>query len=321
MRFSVDAWDPGYGSSLADAAESLEASGARVSLDVETPEGEWAPIRPSAVAEPSAVLFVDGVRRIDARVWIAAGNGSGSSMGVCASYAAGVVCCCDEGAHLTWLDTRRGLFATDPQAEPVATRFGGWPVALTAPDPASPAGVTLSLAVQRKLADLEAAVATNARGERPRDDDLLVLDGPLRGRTRLPRAVSLIKSHQSVYLPPQLAGIVGALDCHERTPVFLLGTTWERYTWYVRLPCAIESSWHGIVRLECSTEREPAEAIALATLTQAVLPRYASEAHKDARSPQNLYPIAGLEQQLRHRLGDTKLLWRGLREAASSGTG
>ena len=71
MRFCVDAWDVSYGTALAVADEDLPASVARVETDVETPADQWAPIPAgSDVPHPSAVLFVDGVRRIDARVWI-----------------------------------------------------------------------------------------------------------------------------------------------------------------------------------------------------------------------------------------------------------
>ena len=38
---------------------------------------------------------------------------------------------------------------------------------------------------------------------------------------------------------------------------------------------------------------------------QRLLTGYASEQHKEPRAPQNLYPIAGLEQELRRRLGDS----------------
>src|SRR5450755_4339210 len=71
MRCSVDAWDVTYGTALAVTDEDLPASAARVETDVETPADQWAPIPvASNVQHPSAVLFVDGVRRIDARVWI-----------------------------------------------------------------------------------------------------------------------------------------------------------------------------------------------------------------------------------------------------------
>ena len=54
----------------------------------------------------------------------------------------------------------------------------------------------------------------------------------------------------------------------------------------------------------------------LAGLSQRCLGRFASAAYKDSRAPQNLYPIAGLERELRRRLGDPRLLYRALREAA-----
>jgi hypothetical protein len=110
--------------------------------------------------------------------------------------------------------------------------------------------------------------------------------------------------------------MVGALAGGERTPVFLMGTTWERYAWYLRLPCSPGSPWAGVVRIECSADLPRAEVTRLANLSQATLCRYASLEYKDARAPQNLYPIAGLERQLRRRLGDTRLLYRALRVAA-----
>ncbi|HVE95639.1 MAG TPA: hypothetical protein VNA67_01420 [Pseudonocardiaceae bacterium] len=63
MRFSVDPWDPGYGASL--DVEELGESSAPVVADVELPEDRWRPL-----------------------------DGMIASPALCASYAAGVVCCC-----------------------------------------------------------------------------------------------------------------------------------------------------------------------------------------------------------------------------------
>ena len=62
---------------------------------------------------------------------------------------------------------------------------------------------------------------------------------------------------------------------------------------------------------------QPAAAVTLADRTAVTLPCFASAAHKDGRAPQNLYPIAGLERGLRHRLGDGKYLYRQLRSHAA----
>ena len=358
MRFSVDAWDVGYGTALAIAEEDLPASVARVETDVETPADQWAPISVgSDMPHPSAVLFVDGVRRIDARVWIddspATGNGTANrplaaglaataSMAVCASYAAGVVCCCGypgrRQAHLLAAEIRRGLFTTAAHATDIWTRAGTYRARHTAGRDTVPLTMTLSNALQQALAEIEVITALAARTALPhaaehgasspngRDgpDDLLVIDGPLRNRAHLPRTMGLIKTHRAGYLPPDLNRVVAALTAGQRTPVFLMGTSWERHAWYLRLPSTPDvpgAPWAGVVRCEAATDLSLPQLTALANLSQTVLCRYASVAYKDSRAPQNLVPIAGLENTLRHRLGDTRVLYRALREAAQAPSG
>jgi hypothetical protein len=109
---------------------------------------------------------------------------------------------------------------------------------------------------------------------------------------------------------------VGKLTPGQRTPVFLMGTSWDRHSWYLRLPCAPGAPWAGIVRVECAADLRRSEVIRLADLSQACLGRFASAPYKDSRAPQNLYPIGGLEHELRHRLGDQRLLFRALSQAA-----
>jgi hypothetical protein len=82
---------------------------------------------------------------------------------------------------------------------------------------------------------------------------------------------------------------VATLSPGQRTPTFLLGSSWDRYTWYLRLPCLPGAPWAGIVRLECSAALKSADAIGMAWLSQATLCRYASVEYKDTRAPQNLY--------------------------------
>lgn len=334
MRFHVDSWDPTYGSSVENAELTIGDSTAKVTPDIELAPADWKPISPSHAPAPGAVLIVDGVRRVEARIWIEQSppaepastiNGTRQAvMALCASYAAGTVCCCpDRGAHLLTSESRRGLFTTASNAVNVPTTAGTYQVTITLDDQEENLPALLSAALQRKLGELEILVATNARtaladhGVRE-SSDLLVVDGPLRGRTHLPRALGLIKSHRASYLPPDLHAMVGTLTAGERTPVFLMGTSWDRHAWYLRLPGAPGAPWAGVVRLECAADIPKAEAIALANLSQLVLPRYASCEYKDPRAPQNLVPVAGLERELRRRLGDPVLLSRALRVAAAT---
>jgi hypothetical protein len=176
----------------------------------------------------------------------------------------------------------------------------------------------LVLGVQAQLRELEVGVAGEARARPDVDDDLLVVDGPLRGRAHLPRTLGYVKTHRVEYLPPDLTAVVTALRAGERSPVFLLGTSWHRYAWYLRLPGPAGSPWAGIVRAECAADLDPATAIGLAHLSTVTLPRFASAAYKDPRAPQNLIPVAGLERRLRNLLGDPRLLHRTLTRAAAA---
>ena len=310
MRFMVDGWAPDYGSSLQEV-EELAESVADLDPGVEIAPQAWAPVRPLELAAPGSILFVDGVRRVEARLWLEVGDDH--QPGLCASYAAGVVRSTAEAATVEVTEVRRALLSTADEVDDITTPLGTWAATHTKADASKPVFDLLSLALQQKLGELEIICAANARASVPDDeDDLLVIDGPLHGRTKVPRAIGMIKTQQSAYLPSELNRMVGALAACERTPVFRLETSWERYSWYLRLPGAGGSPWAGVVRVECSPDLSAVDAATVASLSQAVLPRFASESFKDPRAPQNLYPIGGLERTLRHRLGDPQLLRRAL---------
>ena len=306
MRFWVDAWDPAYGTS--PDQEPLGSSEAGTDPGVEVPAERWRPVRPEPVAAPPAVHFVDGVRRVDAHMWIAADGGAVAA--VAASYAAGVVSCRAGAAGADRVDVRRGLFTPAPGVPDLRLAQVTYEVQKADADD----DLRLSNALQNAMADTEAECALRARTD---PDDLLVLDGPLGKRGQLARVLGMVKTHRSRYLDPALHGLVAELGPGERTPVFRLGADWPRFSWYLRLPCRPGAPWAGVVRVECPDLDLP-DVRDLAALSQVVLPRYASAEHKDPRAPQNLYPIGGLERLLRRRLGDRLLLERSLRRAAAA---
>lgn len=327
MRYSVDGWDPGYGSSAEDTGDvgpAVVGSTARVEVEIERPAAAWSPVPPSAgtaTPDPEAVVFLDGVRRLEARVWVHDDEGTSATLGMAASWAAGAVCCCRQGAHLVAGSMRRGLFTSTPNATALQTRAGRFdPHHVPVGTDDAPAQA-LTAGLQRQLGDLEVLTALTVRENSvghlaDPGSDLVVVDGPLRGRQHLPRTVGYIKSHRAVYLPAELNTVVAQLGPGERTPVFSMGTTWDRFAWYLRLPSRPASPWTGVVRVECASTLPVDEVIALAAQTQRVLPRYASVEYKDSRAPQNLVPIAGLERTLRHRLGDQSYVHRALQASA-----
>ena len=313
VPFTVDPWDPAYGQAFSeeDGGSALDESSAELVLGLEVPAAEWRPIDADpALAPPGVVLFLDGIRRIDARVWVHATGGQ-PALGIAASLAAGIVAC-DDVARVVDVTVERGLFTAAPEAGGISTSAATYPVRTAA----GPGYDKLSLALQQRLSALEAELAVAVRQSTAADDDLLVVDGPLRGRGHVDRTVGYIKTHHASYLPPQQAAVVGALQPGQRTPAFTMGTSWRRNSWYLQLPAGGGAPWAGVVRIECSADLPASRVTELAGLTAKVLPPLASAPHKDPRAPQNLVPIGGLERELRRRLGDQQLLYRALRSAA-----
>jgi hypothetical protein len=313
MRFTVDPWDPAYGASLESEVEPSEAP---VAVDVERAPAAWGPHTPPPdTPVPGAIVFVDGVRRLEARTWIEVGRADQptAEAGIFASYAAGAVRC-DGRAEIVDVEVGRGLYSPAAQLVDVATNAGVFVARRT--EDARPE--SLMYAVHSDMADAEVRIAERARR---RGDELLLLDGPLRKRAHVPDAVGIVKTHHVRYLPPDLDRIVGTLAPGQRTPVFRVDAQpFSRYSWYVRLPGPPGGPWAGIARCEATGALPPAEVACLADRVTAALGPFASEPHKDARAPQNLYPIAGLERELRHRLGDSDILYRSLRQASATVT-
>lgn len=303
MRFSVETWAPDYGGGMETA--DLEATSDVVDVDVELPADQWRPVVPTGPPLES-VAFVDGVRRIDARVWVH--EGDVARPGVCASVAAGVVGSVGGRARVVDARVARGLFTTAADAGPIATRWGTYELHPVADDTVD----ALYLRVHEAMIALESEVAAALEGMQ-----LLVVDGPLRGRSDLTAAVGYVKTHHVAYLPDPLMAVVGRLAPGERSPVFLVGGRFTRWSWYARLPGPIAHPLSGIVRCELPAVGTIDAAADRADTVTATIGRFASEAHKDPRAPQNLYPIAGLESELRRRLGDPLLLERSLRRAAT----
>ena len=300
MKFDVEAWHPDYGApsqpELVDSTEAVDPS-------VEIQPERWRPLLPECAPAPE-ILFVDGVRRVDANLWIERSD-QFPGFGLAATYAAGAVRCTTE-ATVVAAEVRKGIF-TGVDADPIATSVGVYEVMTTK-------GSTpeeLWLGIQERMGDLEGQVAAAHTGEA-----LVVVDGPLSHRRHVDRAVGYIKTQHVQYLPDELRVTLVDLPVGYRTPLFLTSTSWNRFSWYLRLANGSGPAG-GLVRCEVKADMTVADAARLAHVVSASLPRYASQRHKDPRAPQNLYPIGGLERELRRRLGDRDLAMRALLVAAA----
>ena len=301
MRFTVEPWSAEYGPS--SEAAMLEAA-QPPKLDVEMDPERWAAITPAWDGRVD-VVFIDGVRRVDANVWIHQ-DGDLPALGLCAVYAAGAVRA-NGTADVVAVESDRGLFTSALGASDLETRHGTYRVHPSVGE--SPED--LWLAIQSEMGKKEGELA-RAFGT----DSLVVVDGPLSHGRHPNGVVGYIKRQHTHYLPPELRSVLLDLPVSRRTPIFLIGGRSNRYSWYQRLAVGGGPSG-GLVRCEVAADCAIDQAIRLADTVASVLPRFASEPHKDPRAPQNLYPIAGLERTLRRRLGDPSLMERAIRLASA----
>jgi hypothetical protein len=306
MRFAVESWDPAYGISAAESA--LEPADQPVDAGVEVALDRWQPIAPDGRA-PETILFVDGVRRIDSRVWI--DDGALSRPAICATVAAGVVRCEPTAATVVDVKVERGLYTAVADAVAIKTRHGTYQARAAADDE----DARLYSSLHTHMTELERSMSGSFD-----QAELVVFDGPLRGRQEA-MGVGYVKTQKVQYLEPAQHRVVAALDDGERSPLFAISGQYPRWSWYLRLPGPRSHALSGIVRLELPGLGGVDDAVGRADRISAALPRFASKPHREARAPQNLYPIAGLEQELRRRLGDARLLERALRVTAGSSNG
>lgn len=306
MRVAIDAWDPGYGSGSSDQRD-LVPSDVPTDAGAEVPIERWQPIRAEECRPWDAVVFVDGVQRIDARAWVTGDDGV-TRQGLCVSVAAGAVRC-DGRAEVLDVLVDRALVSPVQGADHLVTRHGVWRHVPVADDDLE----VLDRAIGKLRSQLEVTLAQRVAVA----GDQLVVDGPLSQHRHLAGAVGYVKTLQRGYGPPDVLRVAATLQPGERTPMLVIGDHVARWSWYVRLPGPTVHPLAGVVRCEAAGDISLTSASALADCTTRSLPRFASAPHKDSRAPQNLYPIAGLERALRRHLGDQGLLLRALRSAAA----
>ncbi|MCS7172800.1 MAG: hypothetical protein N0A24_05250 [Armatimonadetes bacterium] len=308
LRIRLDPWDVDYGPELS-AEEEPEGQKSDVFPDVELPEHAWQPVYPAEPFLLDRIYFVDGVRRIDARVVV---EGEPIAYGAFGSFAAGSVCVQDGVAQFGPCILDRLLVIGGGRSLdhpiPVMPRAAYRPVSTEGRDSEAP--------LQKLQEEMRLAEERLARELADADRTLVVVDGPLtfadpvRGA-----AVGFIKHISRFYLSsPKSLEVLRGLPTGARTPLFGLhgARRFARYSWFLRLipPAAGDPPFSGIVRLEVSETVGREAARRLADATAWALPRFVRPRGMDPRAPQNLAPIGALEAHLRRRLGDRLLLRR-----------
>jgi uncharacterized protein len=305
LRLRIDPWDPEYGASV-ELDEALEPP---AGLDLEVEEsGDWAPVASGVLAELPCCSFIDGVRRIEARLF--AEDGVAEVPGLAGSWAVGAAWS-TRPPRIDEIVVGRELVVGGGLEPPGMTliigrsllEFGSRSIPGAAPlDPLR--------GLQNAMRAAEAALAQ--RLHESRKADLVICDGPLSYLAEGP-VVGMVKRQSRSYLDADRSRVLARLHAGERTPIFKFGAhARELYSWYLRLSDhrPIDGAMAGVVRLEVAASIGLVGAQKLASLAGAVLPRFAAQPGRDPRAPQNLYPVAALEAALRHRLGDSALIRR-----------
>lgn len=299
---SVQVTDPTYGPML----DPRETRAAAVRTDVE--QVAWAPCSPAATPA-AALVFVDGIQQVEAWISVTPGDDPHPVAGVAFAVGAGAVFCAGTTAEIRDLRIRRAV-VTEGERCLHLPRVGAYAWDVRAGAGGEPRQLADRVATMRHEMERDVAERLTA------PDRLVVLDGRL---THLRDAggpvIGAVKSHHVMYLDGAEAGVVTALRVGQRTPLFAIGD--DRFSWYQRLPGVGEAGWAGILRGEVSRAFGVDTARRLADRAAQDLPRYAGRPHRDPRAPQNMQPIASLESRLRHRLGDRRLAFRAVRQAAA----
>jgi hypothetical protein len=307
MKLRIDPWDPEYGASVELEPELGPPAG--LALDAEV-DGPWTPIGAPAQGELPCCAFIDGVRRIDARLF--AEDDEKEAPALAGSWAVGCALS-TRPPHIADIRVGRELvIGGGLQIDAIEMTIGGQHLRFDARSVPGATPLDPIQGLQNAMREAEARLAeqTLAAGQ----VELVVSDGPLTYFTTGP-AVGMIKRQSRSYLDPPRARVLGQLTAGERSPIFKLGEQrLERYSWYLRLAeqRIIDGTMAGIVRLEVAARDGLDAALKLAELTAAALPRFAPSPGRDPRAPQNLFPISALESVLRHRLGDAALVRRAL---------
>lgn len=301
----LDPWAAEYEGSIQILEGDVPAA-----VDTVVEQAAWIAIRPPPSPPPARTAFVDGVRRIEHRLIVE--GGGRTAFGLLGSFGVGAVVV-ERHARITGERTGRVAVAGSGLAlAPLLVAVGPRDHLVFEPrsepedTPVAPVD-----GLQKAMRQSEASLAERLSAE----VDVVFQDGPLSFVTRAQGCVvGFVKRLLRSYLDSTAHALLPRLGTGERTPLFLIGGREPRYSWYQRIGRGrpIESALSGVVRLETKAAAGLREARRLADLAARELPRFASDATRDPRAPQNLLPIGGLESRLKHLLGDPTLVRRAI---------
>jgi len=310
----LDPWPPEYDSAVQFADLESESAGT-VNADVET--RDWQPIQPDSVGDYEEICFVDGVRRIEARV--IADSHDKMIHGLFGSIGVGAVRVRAASASFTGITVDRFLILGEGLLQKEQIEVGEHTLVFEGLASAQNSPIELLGELQNLMRTREAQLGKVLSSQ----NVCVFADGPLTyfASTR-DEVVGIIKTIHIPYLTQKHFSVVGRLLPGQRTPLFAIEDgKYNRYSWFLRLAVGrkLDHILAGVIRLEVRAALGLESARRIANFAAHELPRFVSSPARDVRAPQNLAPVGNLETELRHRLGDPLLLRRGIEKKLLEG--
>jgi hypothetical protein len=306
-RLLLDPWPPDYDSAV-QIDEQEPQPEAQVDITIETLN--WQPIRYDGWESIPLICFVDGVRRVEARV--ISQESDQVVYGLFGSVGVGSVFRRDGVAQLDSLTVKRYLILGRGNTRSEQIRIGECTLNFEGISTAATSPLEVLAELQNLMRTSEAQLGQMLLS----DDACVFADGPLSYFSTATQAlVGIIKRIHRLYLPSGCLSLLSQLGPSERTPLFSIRDgKYDRYSCYLRLvqPQQVEHPLAGIVRLEVRAAIGLEKSLRLINYASSELPKFASSPIRDARAPQNLVPVGALEEELRRRLGDAVLVRRAI---------
>ena len=328
LRLRFDPWATEYNTAFHAEDAPVEE---KVNVDTAVEYKGWQAVSPRENQSPfEQLLFVDGTRRLEARVLLE-DDLRQVAFGALGSFGIGVVDCCSFGSRkATFVDLNTlGLSSINrictlssgrtlddfSLGTSLKHRLGELRYRIESTDKRDADAVARQL--QFVMLKEESRLASRLIDNFPQA--LIVTDGPLPRMGFVKNIVGYVKTIHQIPITEAQMEVVRGLEEGQRSPLYLVtgnDKSQQYFEWFLRLrdPNPWLYSLAGMVRLQAYASLRPEErldeVVAIADWLTLSLRHFASKQYQDPRAPQQLLPVRALESDLRRKMGDASIVRR-----------
>ena len=339
MKLRLDPWAAEYNTAFhADTSAHTEKTNVNASFEVA--QADWHAIKPpESHILWDDLLFLDGSRRIEARVLLE-NEQAEVAFGALGTYGVGVVsCCANLSRRATFIDLHAhgmqnvnricvlssGHSLPDFKLLPnMRSQLGQLEYRVVSSSERDADAVIRRLQVE--MLNAEQLLASRLVEAFP--NALIICDGPRPFGLKETNVIGYIKTIHDVKVGKSQLELIRQLEEGERSPIYLIETDDKQrqyFEWFLRLrdPRPWLYSLAGMVRLQAYAGANPEETFETAQIIAdwscLNLRAFASRQHQDPRAPQQLLPIRALENELGRRMGHPQVVRRRITQFLAQG--